>query len=315
MKRNNKKGFTIVELTIVIAVIAILAAVLIPTFSSIVDKANTSSDIQLVRQANMILAALDVYDGEIDETIAKEELLANGIDISAKPANSDSEFRYLVGENRYVIFSNEQQKIIFPEEWADKGLVTLRVSETEQYYLLADSQNPVMKVPVPGSKNGKTFMGYFADGDKSSLASTAGPMGTSLRISFFNNTTWLKNANDYGRLFEASVILTSTTDGEPPAVFNDKAIQYITKSVKKQDDGRWKIDLQFYISREQLDPQGYNYDTKHRFLQYGNVKLDSGTYQIISVTLGGVRYYGADGTWTSLAQFENENITLYAHWE
>lgn len=34
-----KNGFTIVELVIVIAVIAILAAVLIPTFSNLVKKA------------------------------------------------------------------------------------------------------------------------------------------------------------------------------------------------------------------------------------------------------------------------------------
>ena len=39
MKRNNKKGFTIVELVVVIAVIAILAAVLIPTFSGVTEKA------------------------------------------------------------------------------------------------------------------------------------------------------------------------------------------------------------------------------------------------------------------------------------
>ena len=38
MKNSNKKGFTIVELVIVIAVIAILAAVLIPTFSGLVKK-------------------------------------------------------------------------------------------------------------------------------------------------------------------------------------------------------------------------------------------------------------------------------------
>ncbi len=43
MKKCSKKhGFTIVELVIVIAVIAILAAVLIPTFSGIVEKANRS---------------------------------------------------------------------------------------------------------------------------------------------------------------------------------------------------------------------------------------------------------------------------------
>lgn len=47
MKRLFKKtGFTIVELVIVIAVIAVLAAVLIPTFSSVIDKANESAALQ-----------------------------------------------------------------------------------------------------------------------------------------------------------------------------------------------------------------------------------------------------------------------------
>ena len=46
MKKLNKKGFTIVELVIVIAVIAILAAVMIPTFGGIIDKANESAALQ-----------------------------------------------------------------------------------------------------------------------------------------------------------------------------------------------------------------------------------------------------------------------------
>lgn len=44
--RNNKKGFTIVELVIVIAVIGILAAVLIPTFGSVVENAQRSGALQ-----------------------------------------------------------------------------------------------------------------------------------------------------------------------------------------------------------------------------------------------------------------------------
>lgn len=48
---KNKKGFTIVELVIVIAVIAILAAVLIPTFSGVVEKANESKRLQAARNA------------------------------------------------------------------------------------------------------------------------------------------------------------------------------------------------------------------------------------------------------------------------
>ena len=51
MKRTNKKGFTIVELVIVIAVIGILAAVLIPTFSNVTEEANKTSALQECRNA------------------------------------------------------------------------------------------------------------------------------------------------------------------------------------------------------------------------------------------------------------------------
>ena len=50
-KLNNKKGFTIVELVIVIAVIGILAAVLIPTFSGVIDSANKFSRVQQTENA------------------------------------------------------------------------------------------------------------------------------------------------------------------------------------------------------------------------------------------------------------------------
>ena len=50
-KLNNKKGFTIVELVIVIAVIGILAAVLIPTFSNVIKNAKESAAMQSVKSA------------------------------------------------------------------------------------------------------------------------------------------------------------------------------------------------------------------------------------------------------------------------
>ena len=51
MKNTKKRGFTIVELVIVIAVIAILASVLIPTFTNVVNAANKSKALQEARNA------------------------------------------------------------------------------------------------------------------------------------------------------------------------------------------------------------------------------------------------------------------------
>ena len=61
MKKMNKKGFTIVELVIVIAVIAILAGVLIPTFSGIVEKAQISAEQQKVTNAYKEAYAEEIY--------------------------------------------------------------------------------------------------------------------------------------------------------------------------------------------------------------------------------------------------------------
>ena len=75
MKKLNKKGFTIVELSIVIAVVAILSAVLIPTFSGIVNKAKISAAEQEAQIAYREViavseeASIDVEEVEIDAYI------------------------------------------------------------------------------------------------------------------------------------------------------------------------------------------------------------------------------------------------------
>lgn len=53
---RSKRAFTITELVIVIAVIAILAAILIPTFADVIDNSKKSHDLQLVKSINTALS-------------------------------------------------------------------------------------------------------------------------------------------------------------------------------------------------------------------------------------------------------------------
>ena len=97
MKNTSRAGFTIVELVIVIAVIAVLAAVLIPTFSGIVDKANDSKALQEAKNAyteylierNGIAAEFMVYESD-GRFVAIKNGAAVGVCDSAEAAASSA---------------------------------------------------------------------------------------------------------------------------------------------------------------------------------------------------------------------------------
>ena len=97
MKKTNKKGFTIVELVIVIAVIAILAAVLIPTFSNVIEKANKSAALQVAENGLKAAYADDIADGTLDGRIGDAEMEVTGYAVSAGVAS------YTVTTNGYTI--------------------------------------------------------------------------------------------------------------------------------------------------------------------------------------------------------------------
>ena len=120
MKASKKRGFTIIELVIVIAVIAILAAVLIPTFTSLIKKANESADIQAVRQMNTYLGInevtagktiLDVYNALIDGGMSAKDY---------HPLVSDRYFFWDKTLNR-IVYTDENYNVLFPE---NSGSVT-----------------------------------------------------------------------------------------------------------------------------------------------------------------------------------------------
>ena len=106
---HSRKAFTIVELVIVIAVIAILAAVLIPTFSGIVKKAHVSNDTTAARNLSMQLSVYSV-DGKIknesDLRDAINELMGSGYyegNLIPQSANQGYHFWYDIQQGTVVV--------------------------------------------------------------------------------------------------------------------------------------------------------------------------------------------------------------------
>ena len=114
MKKTNKKGFTIVELVIVIAVIAILAAVLIPTFSGVVEKANHSSVKSAARNCyTELMAATDaniatIETSKIDTTNTTygKYLTETGVAAVKYTSNTAVQFQVTLGSTNYVVTYN-----------------------------------------------------------------------------------------------------------------------------------------------------------------------------------------------------------------
>ena len=117
INRNNKKGFTIVELVIVIAVIAILAAVLIPTFAGIIAKANESADIKAVREMNTALTAEFAVEkpAEGDMEAVINALEKNGFNSLESIAPISKNYKFVWSYvDCCIILLDADNKIVFP---------------------------------------------------------------------------------------------------------------------------------------------------------------------------------------------------------
>ena len=113
MRNLKKKGFTIVELVIVIAVIAVLAAVLIPTFVNLTRKANISADTVLAKNLNTaaISASADTFEEAIAAVKESGYLLAN---LNAKAA--DCYFVWEDDSNQFLLYDLENSKVIYSND-------------------------------------------------------------------------------------------------------------------------------------------------------------------------------------------------------
>lgn len=120
---RSKRAFTITELVIVIAVIAILAAILIPTFAEVIDNSKKSHDLQLVKSINTALSVNKAETGKNPTTY--EELMK----VLSQQGLTDASNPFLLAtalkqDNAYLIWYPNTNSVTLYVESEDYTLVT-----------------------------------------------------------------------------------------------------------------------------------------------------------------------------------------------
>ena len=123
MKNNKKKGFTLVELLVVIAILAILATVATVGYTAFIESATVSNDENVAAQLNQFLAAVKVdsngpfYGKDINEDnimeLTQYILDDSGYgDLIPQAAKYGYHFYFDLEEEKYVVIGDKDERIL-----------------------------------------------------------------------------------------------------------------------------------------------------------------------------------------------------------
>ena len=150
MKKTRRSAFTIVELVIVIAVIAILSAVLIPTFGAIIKDANVAAD---QTAASALTTELHIYlkgdtitsEADLVKALKDENL---GFDVSKlTPKASAYGYHYWYDmENQTIVVKTAEEVAGMPKKTSNSANRSFRDVYNTGYYLIDMGGSDVVDV-------------------------------------------------------------------------------------------------------------------------------------------------------------------------
>ena len=119
MIKKLKKGFTLVELIVVIAIIAILSTVAVVGYTRVVDKANVSNDTQLVRNLNERMSLYEAETGYSTPETAHEAFVLTedfGFIIEKlTPTSSGNDIVWDMDSNRFALIDAEDHTVVYSD--------------------------------------------------------------------------------------------------------------------------------------------------------------------------------------------------------
>ena len=102
----NKKGFTLIEMLVVIAIIAVLVAIIVPTVSNSTKKAQAATDAANLRSLAAEAAIDYLNDNTLNNTYTATSKLVSGASVEIhKEANGNINAVFVSGSNYYDVNS------------------------------------------------------------------------------------------------------------------------------------------------------------------------------------------------------------------
>ena len=157
--KTKKKGFTLVELVIVVAVIAVLSAILIPTIGCFVEDAKETSDMTTVKTLN---TALVRYEAEND----KPETMYDTIKIMAGLGYNVDRLTPL--STGHILWDSKNNRFLLKDKNGDD---VYRDNTT-----VAADNIDLWKVVTPKTGFSDKYSNYLVKGDYTALKNDAGEL-------------------------------------------------------------------------------------------------------------------------------------------
>ncbi len=157
--KTKKKGFTLVELVIVVAVIAVLSAILIPTIGCFVEDAKETSDMTTVKTLN---TALVRYEAEND----KPETMYDTIKIMAGLGYNVDRLTPL--STGHILWDSKNNRFLLKDKNGDD---VYRDNTT-----VAADNIDLWKVVTPKTGFSDKYSNYLVKGDYSALKNNVGEL-------------------------------------------------------------------------------------------------------------------------------------------
>ena len=209
MRNNKMKGFTLVELLVVIAILAILATVSVVGYTSYIESTNITVDENLAAQLNRFLEAYKVnFTGDIDENnireVTLEILKEGGLEGQLIAKSKDRDFYFDLEKDEYVLLEDEKSGIKSAGYKVLFGLDTLAADEPKFEVKIENCFTPDHRYFYVGSTSEDSPISLiidafynFSSADYADLASKINNLGISDLSTFVENAVVVTDECNY----------------------------------------------------------------------------------------------------------------------